>query len=102
MLNYHRLWTGHIMDNNVRLFLKTNNRTYDMWGHSVLVLMIISYTMYFLVRQNFSLAMPFIEGALGFSKTEIGVIMTSSLFVFGVGKFVNGFFSHLLRPKVFL
>lgn len=90
------------MDNNVKLFLKTNNRTYDLWGHSVLVLMIISYTMYFLVRQNFSLAMPFIEGSLGFSKTEIGVIMTSSLFVFGVGKFVNGFFSHLLRPKVFL
>lgn len=90
------------MDSNVRLFLKTNNRTYDMWGHSVLVLMMISYTMYFLVRQNFSLAMPFIEGALGFSKTEIGVIMTSSLFVFGVGKFLNGFFSHLLRPKVFL
>ncbi len=90
------------MDNNVKLFLKTNNRTYDIWGHSVLVLMIISYTMYFLVRQNFSLAMPFIEGLLGFSKTEIGIIMTSSLFVFGVGKFVNGFFSHLLRPKVFL
>lgn len=90
------------MDNNVRLFLKTNNRTYDMWGHSVLVLMMVSYTMYFLVRQNFSLAMPFIEGSLGFSKTEIGVIMTASLFVFGVGKFVNGFFSHLLRPKVFL
>lgn len=90
------------MDNNVKLFLKTNNRTYDLWGHSVLVLMIISYTMYFLVRQNFSLAMPFIEGSLGFSKTEIGVIMTASLFVFGVGKFVNGFFSHLLRPKVFL
>lgn len=90
------------MENNVKLFLKTNNRTYDLWGHSVLVLMIISYTMYFLVRQNFSLAMPFIEGSLGFSKTEIGVIMTSSLFVFGVGKFVNGFFSHLLRPKVFL
>ena len=90
------------MDNNVKLFLKANNRTYDIWGHSVLVLMIISYTMYFLVRQNFSLAMPFIEGSLGFSKTEIGIIMTSSLFVFGVGKFVNGFFSHLLRPKVFL
>ncbi len=102
MLNYHRLQNGKIMDNNVRLFLKTNNRTYDMWGHSVLVLMIISYTMYFLVRQNFSLAMPFIEGSLGFSKTEIGVIMTSSLFVFGVGKFVNGFFGHFLRPKVFL
>lgn len=102
MLNYHRSLIGKIMDKNVRLFLKTNNRTYDMWGHSVLVLMIISYTMYFLVRQNFSLAMPFIEGTLGFSKTEIGVIMTSSMFVFGVGKFVNGFFGHLLRPKVFL
>lgn len=102
MLNYPRLKVGNIMDNNVRLFLKTNNRTYDTWGHSVLVLMIISYTMYFLVRQNFSLAMPFIEGSLGFSKTEIGIIMTSSLFIFGVGKFVNGFFSHLLRPKVFL
>ena len=88
MLNYPRLKVGNIMDNNVRLFLKTNNRTYDTWGHSVLVLMIISYTMYFLVRQNFSLAMPFIEGSLGFSKTEIGIIMTSSLFIFGVGKFV--------------
>lgn len=90
------------MDNNVRLFLKTNTRTYDTWAHSILVLMMLSYTMYFLVRQNFSLAMPFIEGSLGFSKTEIGVIMTASLFIFGVGKFVNGFFSHLLRPKVFL
>lgn len=90
------------MDDNVKLFLKTNNRTYDMWGHSVLVLMLVSYTMYFLVRQNFSLAMPFIENTLGFSKTQIGVIMTASLFVFGVGKFVNGFFSNLLKPKVFL
>jgi sugar phosphate permease len=90
------------MENNVRLFLKTNNRTYDIWGHSVLVLMMISYTMYFLVRQNFSLAIPFIEGSLGFSKTEIGIIMSASLFIFGIGKFINGFFNHLLRPKVFL
>lgn len=93
---------GKFMDNNVRLFLKSNTRTYDIWGHSVLMLMIISYTMYFLVRQNFSLAMPFIESSLGFSKTQMGIIMTASLFVFGVGKFVNGFFSHLLKPKVFL
>ncbi len=90
------------MKNKAHSLPNPTHHTYDMWGHSVLVLMMISYTMYFLVRQNFSLAIPFIESNLGFSKTQIGIIMSASLFVFGVGKFVNGFFNHLLRPKIFL
>lgn len=90
------------MSRKVIAFSDKAHRSYDIWAHGILVIMIVIYTMYFMVRLNFSLAMPFIQQALNYTKTDMGLIITASFFVFGIGKFVNGMFSEFLRPKTFL
>jgi OPA family sugar phosphate sensor protein UhpC-like MFS transporter len=75
---------------------------YDLWSTRVFALLMISYTMFFLVRQNFALAVPFMQHSLDIDKTQIGTIMSVSLLIFSIGKFVCGFFTHWLSPKKFL
>lgn len=75
---------------------------YDLWSSRVFALLMISYTMFFLVRQNFALAVPFMETSLHIDKTQIGTIMTVSLLIFSIGKFVCGFFTNVWSPKKFL
>jgi MFS transporter, OPA family, glycerol-3-phosphate transporter len=93
---------GYEMNSKISVNMDLIHRSYDRWGHGILVMMILSYSVYFFVRLNFTLAMPFIETAFNLTKTELGLITTAHFFIFGVGKFVNGLFSHLLKPKVFL
>lgn len=76
-----------------KLFTKKN---------TLLISMLLSYAVFFLMRQNFSFLVSYIEVAKGLSKASIGTVMSASFLLFGIGKFVNGFITHLLSPKQFL
>jgi MFS transporter, OPA family, glycerol-3-phosphate transporter len=61
----------------------------------------IGYAAYYLIRKNFSLAMPyFIEE--GFSKTELGFALSAISISYGISKFVMGTFSDRSNPRMFL
>lgn len=61
------------------------------WQWRILVSMILGYALFYLTRQNLSIAMPFLETNEGFTKQHIGWVFTSFSVVYGIGKFVNGF-----------
>jgi sugar phosphate permease len=61
------------------------------WQWRILVTMILGYALFYLTRQNLSIAMPMLENSEGFTKQHIGWIFTSFSIVYGIGKFVNGF-----------
>ncbi|MBH1989730.1 MAG: MFS transporter [Alphaproteobacteria bacterium] len=61
------------------------------WQWRILITMILGYALFYLTRQNLSIAMPMLESSEGFTKQHIGWIFTSFSVVYGVGKFVNGF-----------
>lgn len=71
----------------------TNNQQHSIkyWQWRILVSMILGYALFYLTRQNLSLAMPILEEAKGFKKQDIGWIFTTFSVVYGIGKLANGF-----------
>lgn len=61
------------------------------WQWRILISMILGYALFYLTRQNLSIAMPVLESSEGFTKQHIGWVFTSFSVVYGIGKFVNGF-----------
>jgi OPA family glycerol-3-phosphate transporter-like MFS transporter len=61
----------------------------------------IGYAGYYLVRKNFSLAMPYLVEQ-GFSKGELGVILSAVSIAYGLSKFIMGIVSDRCNPRYFL
>lgn len=50
----------------------------------------IGYSMFYLVRKNFSFAMPALGAEYGITNTSFGVILTLVGLIYGVSKMING------------
>jgi phosphoglycerate transporter family protein len=78
-------------------------KRYAYWRLRILYSMIFGYAAFYLVRQNqFSLVIPFLSGEYGYSKTQLGGIITIWSVVYGIGKFVNGYFSDRSNARYFM
>jgi OPA family glycerol-3-phosphate transporter-like MFS transporter len=62
----------------------------------------IGYAGYYLVRKNFSLAMPFLIEEQGFSKGELGLALSAVSIAYGLSKFLMGNVSDRSNPRYFL
>ncbi len=65
-------------------------RLYKHYRVRVLYSMIIGYAVYYFVRANFSIAMPALLKDMGYTKTDLGLVLTLFSVVYGFGKFANG------------
>lgn len=83
------------------LFSK-QNRTFRYWQYRILFSLMFGYAAFYFVRQNFSVAIPSMEASLGYSKTELGWIMTSFAIIYGVGKSISGTFSDRSNARYFM
>jgi len=80
----------------------TGPGSYPYWRFRILYATIIGYAAFYLVRQNFSMAMPGIMEEFGYSKIDMGYIATTFSIVYGIGKFVNGYFSDRSDARYFM
>jgi OPA family glycerol-3-phosphate transporter-like MFS transporter len=62
---------------------------------------LVGYAGYYLVRKNFSLAVPFLVEQ-GFSKGELGFAMSGVAIAYGFSKFLMGVVSDRSNPRLFL
>jgi len=62
----------------------------------------IGYAGYYLVRKNFSLAMPFLTEEQGYSKGDLGVVLSAVSIAYGLSKFLMGNISDRSNAKYFL
>jgi OPA family glycerol-3-phosphate transporter-like MFS transporter len=62
----------------------------------------VGYAGYYLVRKNFSLAMPFLIEEQGFSKGELGIALSAVSIAYGLSKFLMGSVSDRSNPRFFL
>ncbi len=62
----------------------------------------IGYAGYYLVRKNFSLAMPFLIDEYGFSRGDLGVALAAVSIAYGLSKFLMGSVSDRSNPRYFL
>jgi len=61
----------------------------------------VGYAAYYLVRKNFSLIMPDLI-AQGYTKSELGWVMSAISIAYGISKFIMGSISDRSNSKVFL
>src|ERR1039457_7466395 len=72
------------------------------WQRRIMVATIIGYATYYFVRKNLSIAMPVMEKSLGFTKVNLGWFLTLHGVLYGVSKFVNGFFGDRCHVRTFM
>jgi OPA family glycerol-3-phosphate transporter-like MFS transporter len=83
-------------------FTMRQRKIYNKWRLRILIFVIIGYATYYLCRQNFSMIMPSFIEEFGYSNTQIGWVFSIGSIVYGVGKFMNGYFSDLSNPRYFM
>lgn len=76
--------------------------SYRYWRIRIMYATIIGYAAYYIVRQNFSMAIPGIASDFGYSKVQLGWVLTVFSIVYGFGKFFNGYFSDRSNARYFM
>ncbi len=72
------------------------------WQRRVMVATIVGYATFYFVRKNLSIAMPVMEKSLGITKVDLGLFLTLHGVLYGVAKFVNGFFGDRCHVRTFM
>lgn len=79
-----------------------NSELYRYWQIRILYSLTFGYAAFYLVRQNFNFALPVLAEEFGYTKMELGYIMSFWQVVYGVGKFVNGYYSDRSNARKFM
>ena len=64
-------------------------RSFRFWQWETLIVTMVGYALYYVIRKNLSIAMPLL-GEIGVSKVQLGAFLTCGGIVYGVGRFLNG------------
>src|SRR5687768_10716859 len=75
---------------------------YRYWRRRILSASLVGYAIYYFVRTNISVALPVMGKDLGYSKAQLGIILTVGGVVYGISKFVNGFLGDRSNPRYFM
>jgi len=77
------------------------NAAYWLLREQVFLGTFIGYAGYYLLRKNFSLAMPYLEKQ-GYSKTQLGFVLSAVALSYGISKFLMGNISDRSDARKFL
>ena len=64
-------------------------KSFRFWQWETLIVTMIGYALYYVIRKNLSIAMPLL-GEIGISKVQLGAFLTCGGIVYGAGRFLNG------------
>ena len=60
------------------------------WQWRTIIVTMIGYAMFYLVRKNFSFSMPGLQADFGITKTQLGIFLTLHGVIYGLSRFVVG------------
>ncbi len=72
------------------------------WQTRTLIGSMVGYAAFYFVRKNLSIAMPAMEHDLGITKSDLGLFLTLHGLLYGVSKFVNGFWGDRSNARIFM
>lgn len=78
------------------------NRLYRHWRIRMMYSTMVGYAIFYFVRKNFSMAMPSFLSEFGYTKTDLGLILSLFSIIYGVGKFFNGMLADRANPRYFM
>lgn len=77
------------------------DRQYRKLRWQVFIGAFVAYAGFYLVRKNFSMAMPFMED-FGFEKVELGIVLSMNAFAYAISRLVMGPVSDRSNSRTFL
>jgi len=77
-------------------------RTYRAWRIRNMYGMLVGYAAFYLVRKNFSIAMPAMLEELHYTKTDFGIMLSAFSILYGFGKLANGILADRANPRYFI
>jgi OPA family glycerol-3-phosphate transporter-like MFS transporter/OPA family sugar phosphate sensor protein UhpC-like MFS transporter len=82
--------------------LAQEQKKFKYWEKRTMLACIIGYAMFYFVRKNISIAMPYMNEELGISKTDLGLFLTLHGLIYGLSKFINGVWGDRSNARYFL
>ena len=86
----------------VRLPAEQSDQQYKQLRWRIFLSIFVGYAGYYLVRKNFSLAMPFLIEEQGFTKGQLGIALSAVSIAYGLSKFLMGSISDRSNPRYFM
>lgn len=77
-------------------------KRFRYWQWRTLWATMAGYAVFYFVRKNLSVAMPAMQQDLGITKSDLGLFLTLHGLLYGVSKFVNGWWSDRMDARVFM
>jgi OPA family sugar phosphate sensor protein UhpC-like MFS transporter len=77
-------------------------RERNKWRYLVFASTWLAYAGYYLTRKNYAVAQPAFMQELGWTKDQVGIIVTGYATVYAVGQFINGVLGDRLGARVML
>src|SRR5687767_15924363 len=78
------------------------DRRYRYWRVRILATSMVGYAIYYFVRTNISLALKPMQEELGYTKAQLGTVLTLGGVTYGVSKFANGILGDRANPRYFM
>ena len=75
------------------------DKTYAMWRMRIFISMFVGYVIFYTCRKNIAVALPAMQDALHYSKTELGLLGSSLYLTYAFGKFINGVIADNTNAK---
>lgn len=74
-------------------------KRFQYWQWRTIIGTMIGYSIFYLVRKNFSFAIPGLTAEYGITKATFGAILAIASFIYGVSKLINGFLADRLNGR---
>lgn len=74
-------------------------KKFSYWQWRTIIGTILGYIFFYLIRKNFSFAMPGLTAEYGISKTSLGAILSIAGIIYGVSKLVNGMLADRINAR---
>ncbi len=89
--------------NNLTTTFRSNaGKSYSYWRLRILYSTILGYSAFYLVRANFSIAVPGMRAEFDYTRAETGFVLTLYSLIYGIGKFCNGYLSDNSDARYFM
>lgn len=77
-------------------------KKFKYWEFRTIAMCIVGYALFYFVRKNLSIAMPYLNSEMGISKTDLGLFLTLHGLIYGLSKFFNGIWGDRSNARYFL
>lgn len=76
-------------------------KKFRYWEIRTMVACILGYALFYFVRKNISIAIPYLNDEMGISKADLGLFLTLHGLIYGLSKFINGIWGDRSNARYF-